>query len=339
LAAGKWVAELESSFARAHRCRHAIAVSNGTTALVLALRAHGVGPGDEVITSPLTFVATLNCILEVGATARFADITEDFTLDPSALSALASPRTKAVIPVHLYGLPAAMPEISEIARRHGWAIIEDAAQAPGAHVAGKPVGSFGTAAFSLYATKNITCGEGGLVTANDDEIAKRLRLLRNHGMRGRYDYSMPGYNYRLTDLQAAIAVPQLRKLPGIRAARSRNAGLLSAGLTGLPGLVLPGTPDGRHHAWHQYTVRVTPQARMDRDQLRKCLEEAGVDTMVYYPKLVHDYRCYRDHPRVVQDETPRAGRAAAEVLSLPVHPALTGGDIDRIVTCVREALD
>lgn len=338
LAGGPWVTELERSFARAHDVAHAVAVSNGTVALVAALRAHGVGPGDEVITSPLTFVASLNAILEVGATARFADIAEDLTLDPSALPALVSPRTKAVMPVHLYGLPAAMREISALAGQHGLAVIEDAAQAHGAQVAGKHVGSFGTAAFSLYATKNITCGEGGLVITNDDEIAARLRLLRNHGMRERYDYVMPGYNYRLTDLQAALAATQLARLPAIIAARSRNAALLSSGLSGIRGLVLPTAPADRLHVWHQYTVQVTAAASADRQQLGKLLKAAGIDSMVYYPKLVHDYPCYQNHPQVIRDQTPRARRTVSDVISLPVHPALTDDDIKRIVSCMRGAL-
>jgi perosamine synthetase len=339
LAGGERVAELERSFARLHEAAHVIAVSNGTTALVAALRAHDIGPGDEVITSPLTFVATLNAILEVGAIVRFADVTEDLTLDPGALAALVTPRTRAVMPVHLYGLPAAMGEILAFARGYGLAVIEDAAQAHGARVNGAPVGSRATATFSLYATKNITCGEGGLITTDDDEIAARLRLLRNHGMRARYDYAMPGSNYRLTDLQAAIACVQLGRLPAIQADRSRNAMLLSAGLAGLRGLVLPAAPPDRLHAWHQYTVQVTPEARPDRDQLAKCLDAAGIDAVAYYPKLVHDYPCYRGHPQVAADETPRASLAAQQVLSLPVHPALTGADISRIVSCVRESLE
>jgi dTDP-4-amino-4,6-dideoxygalactose transaminase/acetyltransferase-like isoleucine patch superfamily enzyme len=338
LAAGVWVDELEHDFARIHGTTHAVAVSNGTVALVAALRANGIGPGDEVITSPLTFVATLGSILEVGATARFADVADDLTLDPAALAALITPKTKAVLPVHLYGLPASMSEISGIAREGGLAIIEDAAQAHGAGVDAGQVGSFGTGTFSLYGTKNITCGEGGLITTSDDEIAAKLRLLRNHGMQARYDYVMPGSNYRLTDIQAAIAVTQLRKLPEIAAARSRNAARLSAGLSGLDGLTLPSIPPGRTHAWHQYTVRVAPAAGIDRDQLAKFLAGAGIDSMAYYPRLVHDYPCFREHPRVARDQTPRALRAAAEVLSLPVHPGLTDRDIDRIVGCVREAL-
>jgi len=339
LASGAWVEKLERSFARAHGTAHAVAVSNGTAALVAALRAHHIGPGDEVITSPLTFVATLNSILEVGATARFADIVDDLTIDPSALAALISSRTKALMPVHLYGLPAAMREITDIARQHNLIVIEDAAQAHGARIADEHVGSFGTAAFSLYATKNITCGEGGIVTTSDDEIASLLRLLRNHGMRGRYDYSMPGTNYRLTDIQAAVAVTQLGKLPSIIAARNACAAQLSAGLGGLRGLVLPDRQADRLHVWHQYTVQVTASARTDRDQLSKHLAAAGIDSMVYYPRLVHDYPCFRDHPQVFQDRTPRALRAVREVLSLPVHPALTADDVRRIVSCVREALD
>src|SRR6266702_872556 len=338
LTGGERVAEFERRFAAAHGAAHAVAVSNGTTALVAALRAHGIGPGDEVITTALTFAATLNAILEVGATARFADITDDLTIHPSQLAGLVTPRTSALLPVHLYGLPAAIAEITGIAGRHGLAVIEDAAQAHGARLGTAAVGSAGTAAFSLYGTKNITCGEGGIVTASDDEIARRLRLLRNHGMRQPYDYVLPGYNYRLTDLQAAIAMAQLARLPQINASRAANAARLSEGLAGLPGLVLPYVPPGRVHAWHQYVVRVTAAAPINRDQLGKRLDVAGIDARIYYPALVHDYACYRDHPRVIIDATPRACRAVREVLALPVHPSLTSDDIDRIVSCVRTAL-
>ena len=272
------------------------------------------------------------------ATARFADVTDDLTVDPAQLASLVTPRTRALLPVHLYGLPAAMAEISELAAAHGLAVIEDAAQAHGARVGSAAVGSSGTAAFSFYATKNITCGEGGIVTTSDDEIARRLRLLRNHGMRQRHEYMLPGHNYRLTDLQAAIAAVQLTRLPGINERRARNAARLSEGLAGLPGLVRPAVPPGRVHAWHQYVVQVTPDAPIDRDQLSKCLDAAGIDSRPYYPALVHDHACYRDHPQVRADPTPRASRAASEVLALPVHPLLTAAEIDRIVSCVRAAL-
>jgi dTDP-4-amino-4,6-dideoxygalactose transaminase/acetyltransferase-like isoleucine patch superfamily enzyme len=336
LASGERVEELEQEFAITHEAKHAVAMSSGTAALIAALRAHRIGPGDEVITSPITFVATINAVLDVGATVRFADVADDLTMDPLAVAAAASSRTKALLPVHLYGLPVDMPQISGIARAHDWAVIEDAAQAHGARVADASVGSTATAAFSLYATKNITCGEGGIVTTDDDGVADRLRLLRNHGMRARYDYSMPGYNYRLTDLQAAIATAQLRRLPDIISSRSRNAAMLSAGLADLKGLVVPSCHDDRSHVWHQYTVRITAEAPIARDKLRQRLGEAGIDSMVYYPKLVHDYPCYREHPCVVPDETPRAARAVGEVLSLPVHPSLSSHDIERIIDCIRD---
>lgn len=338
LSGGEHVAEFERCFAEAHDAQHAVAVCNGTAALVAALRAHDVGPGDEVITSPLTFAATLNAILEVGATARFADVAEDLTLAPPAVAALVTPRTKALMPVHLYGLPAAMDELTGIASDRGLLLIEDAAQAHGARSGGRLVGSRGTAAFSLYATKNVTCGEGGVVTTNDGAIAERLRLLRNQGMRSRYDYALPGYNYRLTDLQAAIATVQLQRLSAINEQRTRNAARLSCGLSGIPGLVLPPVPAGRQSVWHQYTVRLTAQARMDRDQLSKWLNAANIDSRPYYPKLVYDYQCYANHPRVVRDVAPRASEAAGQVLSLPVHPALTDSDLGRIVNSMREAL-
>lgn len=338
LAAGEHVADFERCFAEAHDAQHAVAVCNGTVALVAALRAHDVGPGDEVITSPLTFAATLNAILEVGATARFADVAEDLTLDPSAVAAAITPSTKALIPVHLYGLPAAMSELSAIAGAHGLVLIEDAAQAHGARVDGRLVGARNTAAFSLYATKNITCGEGGVITANDGAIAERLRLLRNQGMRARYDYAIPGYNYRLTDLQAAIANVQLRRLDAINEQRAGNAARLSRGLCGIPGLVLPPEPGGRTSVWHQYTLRVTSHARLDRDRLSKWLEADNIESRPYYPKLVHDYPCYLNHPRVIRDDTPRAREAARQVLSLPVHPALRAAELDRIVKAVRAGL-
>jgi perosamine synthetase len=338
LASGAKVQEFERAFAAAQGCKHAVAVSNGTVALIASLRAHGIGPGDEVITSPLTFVATLNAIVEAGATARFADLAEDLTLAPASVAGLITPRTRALLPVHLYGLPADMFALAALARQHGLVIIEDAAQAHGAMVGDAPVGTFGTAAFSFYATKNITCGEGGMVTTDDDAVADRLRLLRNQGMRERYQYELAGSNYRLTDLQAAIAAVQVQRLAELNGRRAANAACLSAGLAGLPGVLLPAVPSGRVHVWHQYTVQVTAHSGIGREQLAKSLDAAGIDARPYYPRLVHDYPCYDRLPQVVRDETPRASRAAAEVLSLPVHPSLSEDDIDRIVSCVRETV-
>lgn len=332
LAQGPKVAALEEAFAAAHGVAHAIAVSNGTVALVAALRALGIGRGDEVITTPFGFNATLNAILEVGATPVFADVADDYTVAPDAMAALVGSRTAALLPVHLYGLPADMAAIEALAGRHGLAIVEDAAQAHGAAHGGRRVGSSGMGAFSLYGTKNITSGEGGLVTTDDGGLAERVRLLRNQGMRARYDYVLPAVNWRLTDLQAAVALPQVRRLDRINAARAANADRLTKDLSDVAGLVLPYTPAGRTHVWHQYTIRVTG---MERDEFCARLTAAGVGHGIYYPKLMHDYECY-DSPVV---DTPNARKYAAQVVSLPVHPSLSEADLDRIAEAVRAALD
>jgi perosamine synthetase len=335
LVQGAMVERLEAGFRELCGVRHAVAVSSGTTALVAALAALGIGPGDEVITSPFTFVATLNAILEVGATARFADIDDaDFTVDPESVEACMTSRTRAVMPVHLYGQPAAMDALATLATAHDVAIVEDAAQAHGATVAARAAGSFGVGCFSLYGTKNITTGEGGVVTTDDDDVAERVRLLRNQGMRARYEYVLAGHNWRLTDLQAAIGVPQLATLARANEARRRNATRLTEGLAGTDALALPTVAPNRTHVFHQFTVRVLPGSACDRDALAKRLADLGIGTGIYYPRLVHDYDCYRDHPQIVADATPRAARAAEQVLSLPVHQHLDDHDVERIVTAV-----
>jgi perosamine synthetase len=338
LAQGPMVARLEQEFCALAGTTHAVAVSSGTTALVAALEALGVGEGDEVITSPFTFVATLNAILEAGATASFVDIGDDFTISGDAVASAIGASTRAVMPVHLYGLPAGMGSIVQVAADHGVAVVEDASQAHGASVDGRPVGSFGIGCFSLYATKNLTAGEGGVVTCNDDEIADRLRLLRNQGMRERYRYEIAGHNYRLTDLQAALVLPQLARLAALTARRRANAEILDDALATVPGLVCPIVPSGRDHVWHQYTVRITPDARCDRDELARCLLERGIQTGVYYPRVVFDHECYREHPRVKVGEVPNARAAAQEVLSLPVHPGLSESEVGRVAAAVREVL-
>jgi perosamine synthetase len=338
LAQGPVVEEFEARFAAAHDVEHAVAVNNGTTALVAALEALGIGAGDEVVTTPFTFVATLNAILESGATARFADIDENFCLDPDAVESLTGARTRAIIPVHLYGLPADMPRFERLAQDRGIALVEDAAQAHGSRIAGRAVGSFGVGCFSFYATKNITSGEGGMVTTNDAGLADRLRVLRNQGMRARYQYEMAGHNYRLTDLQAAVALPQLRRLDEINAARRANAAYLTEHLGSLPGLQVPRVPAGREHVFHQYTVQIAPDGPVDRDGFVAAMSARGVSTGIYYPRLVHDYDCYRDHPRVVLDPTPVAESTATRTVSLPVHPHLRRDELERIVDAATEVL-
>jgi perosamine synthetase len=339
LAQGPMVERLEHEFAALCGTRQAIAVTNGTIALVAAMQGLGIGAGDEVVTSPFTFVATVNAILECGATVRFADIDpETFVVDAAAVADAIGPSTRALMPVHLYGQAPDMWAIAALASEHDLAIVEDAAQAHGAMAGGDPVGSFGVGCFSLYATKNVTSGEGGMLTTNDDVVADTLRVLRNEGMRDRYQYERAGHNYRLTDVQAAVAIPQLATLADCNERRRANAARLDEGLDGITGLRTPVGVPGNTHVFHQYTVRVTEGARLDRDTLARRLAEQGIETGVYYPRVVHDYDCYRTHPRVVVTDTPAATIAAREVLSLPVHPRLAAGDIDRVIEAVRTAL-
>ncbi|MGY0232393.1 DegT/DnrJ/EryC1/StrS family aminotransferase [Longispora urticae] len=339
LASGPMVERFEREFAAMIDVEHAVAVNNGTTALVAALEVLDLQPGDEVLTSPFTFVATLNAILEAGATARFADIrTDDFCLDPGAVAAAVGPRTKVLMPVHLYGQAADMTSLAPLAAAHGLGLVEDTAQAHGATVDGRAAGTFGLGTFSFYGTKNLTTGEGGMITTNDAALAAKLRVLRNQGMVQRYQYEMAGHNYRLTDVQAAIGLPQLAGYPEQVKRRKDNAARLSEGLAGVPGLTTPAELPGRSHVWHQYTVLVSPDAAVSRDELSAKLLERGVGSGVYYPRLVHDYDCYRDHPRVVVDPTPVAERVAAACLSLPVHPYLSESDLDTIVAAVREVM-
>jgi perosamine synthetase len=340
LVQGAMVERFEAASAEMAGSRHAVAVSSGTAALVLALEAIGVGPGDEVVTSPFTFAATLNAILERGATARFADIADDdFNLDPETLNEVVSPATKVILPVHLYGQPAEMDPIVAVAEVLGATVVEDAAQAHGAAYRGRPVGSWGVACFSFYATKNLQCGEGGVVTTDDAAVADRVRILRNQGMRARYEYVVAGHNQRLTDLAAAVAVPQFARLDDIVAARSANARYYADALSDLEGVVTPVARSDRRHVWHQYTIRVTEGAKLDRDDLVHHLSARGVGAGVYYPKAVYDYACYRSDPRVrVDGGCPVAERVATEVVSLPVHQHLTPTERDVVVDAVRSAL-
>jgi dTDP-4-amino-4,6-dideoxygalactose transaminase len=339
VAQGPVVAELEQGFADIVGSEHAVAVNNGTTALVAALQVLDLQPGDEVITSPFTFVATLNAILEAGAVVRFADISAtDFNLDATAAAALVGPRTRAVLPVHLYGQTADMAAFVDLATAHDLALVEDAAQALGASFDGRGAGSFGTGCFSLYATKNLTSGEGGMITTNDASTAERLRILRNQGMRQRYEYVMPGHNYRMTDLQAALAVPQLVTYPEQLKARSGNAAHLTELLADVPGLELPSQLPGREHVWHQYTVLLPTERAAEREAIVGALAELGVGSGIYYPRPVYDYPCYREHPRVVVPDAPVAVDVASRCLSLPVRAGLSEDEIATVAAALRTVL-
>jgi len=336
IAQGPMVERFEQLCARMAGTDHAVAVANGTVALEAALEVRGLGPGDEVITSPFTFAATLNVILRRGAIARFADILDDFTLDPAAVASLVGPRTAAIIPVHLYGLMADMRAIQAAAAAHAVPIVEDAAQAHGATQDGRRAGSYGLGAFSFYATKNVTSGEGGCVTTNDAGLAAALRVLRNQGMRERYEYVSAGENWRMTDLAAAVAIPQMERLDDIIDARQANATRLTELLSPDPRIRVPLVPGDREHVWHQYTV-LLPRG-VDRDAVVASMASRGVQAGVYYPRLVWDYDAYRSLPTVVVAETPVAADIAARCLSLPVHPNLSDADLQRVVTTLEEAL-
>jgi perosamine synthetase len=336
LAQGPMVERFEALCTAMAGTAHAIAVANGTVALDAALTVLDIGPGQEVITSPFTFAATINAILRSGASVRFADIRDDFTIDPASVAALIGPATSAILPVHLYGLPADMHQLMSLAASHGLHVIEDAAQAHAADIDGRRVGGFGVGCFSFYATKNVTSGEGGCVTTDDSMLAERLRLLRNQGMRTRYDYAMIGQNWRMTDVAAAIAIPQMEHLDAIVRVRRSNAAALTSLLEGNPAVTAPRVPSGRGHAWHQYTVLL--DHGVDRDRVAASMSLHGVDTGVYYPSLVWDHDAYRDHPNVHRGDTPVARDCASRCLSLPVHPGLRDHDLERVAESLSRAI-
>ncbi|MDT0156749.1 DegT/DnrJ/EryC1/StrS family aminotransferase [Microbacterium sp. ARD32] len=330
VAQGPEVAAFETEFAE-HFVpgRPAVAVNSGTAGLHLGLLAAGVGPGDEVIVPSFTFAATGNSVALTGGTPVFVDIEpETFTLDPEAVAAAITPKTKGILPVHLYGHPARMRELEKLAAERGVALYEDAAQAHGASLDGRPVGSFGDfAMFSLYPTKNMTSGEGGMVTTATAELARRVKLLRNQGMERQYENEIIGFNARMTDIHAAIGRVQLTKVDAWTKTRQSNAAFLDAHLRGV---VVPPVAVGAVHVYHQYTVRV-PE---DRDGFVAALKtEHNVGAGVYYP--IPNHRLPSLAPYAPGLDLPETERAAREVVSLPVHPSLSQDDLDRIVSAVN----
>ena len=330
IAQGPRVKAFEEAFAAMCGVKFAAATSSGTTALHTALLAHGIGGGDEVITSAFTFIASANSILYTGARPVFIDIDPaTFNLNPALIEAAITPHTKAILPIHLYGLCCDMDAIMAIAKKHGLVVIEDACQSHGAEYKGHKVGSFGTGTFSLYPTKNMTSGEGGMITTNDPVIDEKCRVIRQHGMRKRYYHDELGFNFRMTDIHAAIGLEQLKKLEHFNEIRQANAKFLS---THLEGVTVPAVPEGCKHVYHQYTIRV-PGGK--RDGLRTYLQEKGVGSEVYYPVPIHQQTFYVKELGYNID-LPETERAAKEVLSLPVHPALSTADLETIVAAINE---
>ncbi|HVN65363.1 MAG TPA: DegT/DnrJ/EryC1/StrS family aminotransferase [Methanomicrobiales archaeon] len=328
------VAAFEQAFASYIGVRHAIATSSGTTALHAALLAAGIGPGDEVIVPSFTFIATATSVSMCGARPVFADVDDRFfTLDLVSAEPLVTGRTKAVLGVHLFGQPFDVPALADLCRDHGLLLLEDACQAHGSTFQGKRVGSLGEAAcFSFYATKNMTTGEGGMVTTDDPDLAGRVRLLINHGQKEKYHHTTLGYNYRMTDMNGAMGLVQLGKLEGMNAKRVENAKYLDRVLR-CPGVIPPAVRPDSTHVYHQYVVKVEKGAKLTRDGLMQALAARGVGTAVHYPRPVHDQPLYRDQQG--QKSCPVSARLASSVLSLPVHPLVSGEDLEAIGRAVN----
>ena len=339
---GPQVAAFEEEFsARVVGGAHCVAVNSGTSAQHLAALAAGAGADRraEVIVPSFTFAATANSVAITGARPVFADIDPvTFTLDPASVEAAVTERTIAIEVVHLYGLPADMPKILDIARRHGLAVWEDCAQAHAAAIGDEPVGAFGAwGSFSFYPTKNMTSLEGGMVSTADAELARRVRLLRNQGMERQYANEVVGLNNRMTDVAAAVGRVQLTRLAGWTAARRANAAALDAGLADAPGVVTPHVPPGYTHVYHQYTIRLEGASAAERDEVAKVLREQWqVGTGVYYP--IPNHRLPSLAPYAPGLDLPGTEKAARECLSLPVHPSLSEADLERIVRAVGAAV-
>ncbi len=330
LGQGPKVLEFEKNYAKFAGVKHAVAVNNGTAALNAALLAVGVKHGDEVIVPSFTFVATAEAVVFAGAKPVFADIDpETYTLSPQDAEKAVTKKTKAILPVDLYGYSADMKPLREIAQKHGLALLEDAAQAHGATYQGKPAGSFSDAAcWSLYASKNMTTGEGGMVTTDNDKIDETLRLIRNHGEKAKYSSVMMGNNYRMPELEAAIGIVQLDKLPSFVTKRRQNAQQLSAMLGKSKRLKLPTETEANRHSWYLYTIKLVDGTEEERNLILKELKQKEIGAEAYYVNPVHVMQFYKEN--FGAHKLPETEKAAKQVFSLPVHPNVTSEQIEYI---------
>ena len=334
IAQGPKVEEFEESFAEWVGADYGIAVNSGTAALHVALLSCGIGEGDEVITTPFTFIASGNSILYTGAKPVFADIDlKTYTIDPNSIENQISENTKAILPVQLYGQSANMDKINEIAEKYGLSVIEDAAQAHGATCNGEKVGSIGDmACFSFYPTKNMTTSEGGIITTNDEDLAENAKVFRAHGASIRYHHDEIGYNFRMTDISAAIGLAQLDKIDDFNDKRIANAAYLNEGLKDVDGVITPYCAYGSKHVYHQYTIRVE---KGDRDDWVDIINDCGVGTGIHYPIPLYSQPIYKSLG--ISGNCPNAQLAADNVISLPVHPSLTKEDLDLVIEAVKTA--
>ncbi len=334
LAQGEKVKLFEKNFSSHMGVKHGIACSSGTSALVSGLEALGIKEGDEVITTPFTFIATSNAILYNRGRPVFADIDEKtFNIDPVNIESKITKKTKAVIVVHLYGNPCDMDRIKAICEKHGLLLIEDCAQAHDAEYRGKKVGTFGDLSmFSFYATKNMVTGEGGMILTDNDAVAEKARVAINQGQVSKYDHVMVGYNNRMTNIQAAIGVEQLKKLGAMNRRRSENARFLSEKLKGIEWLEVPFVDESVKHVWHQYTVRISGGYR---DDFYEYLNKNGVGARIYYPTPVYMQPAYQQF-NYKEGICPVTESVCRQVVSLPVHPGVTKSDLERIVDVVKK---
>ncbi len=335
IACGAVTTKFEEEFAAYIGAMHGIATNNGTTALETALRALGAGPGVKVLTTPFSFIASTNAIVYTGATPVFVDIDANtFNISPESIEAKLKedPEIRILLIVHLFGQPCDMDAIMPLVKKHGLLLVEDCAQAHGAMWNGRKAGSFGDAAcFSFYPTKNMTTSEGGIVLTSDSETARRCRMIINHGMERRYYHDDIGYNYRMTNMAAAIGRCQLKKLDGWNEKRRANAALYLEALAGETGVTLPGCPDKAFHVYHQYTIKAPADKR---GGLIQKLEERGVGYGVFYPLSIPEQACYGG--KYENAQTPVTDAVKKEVLSIPVHPGLTAEDAAQVAKAIRE---
>ena len=337
IAEGTRVSLFEQNFKELIGIKHAIAVNSGTSALQIALQAAGVRKDDEVITTSFSFIATANSILYTNAKPIFADISHDtFNIDPDDVLNKITHRTKAILPVHLYGHPAEMKALLEIAEDNDLVLIEDACQAHGAQYHGQKVGSFGIGTFSFYPTKNMTTGEGGMITTNNQDIDICARMIRSHGSKQRYLHEMLGYNFRMTDISAAMGLIQLKKLAEFNKKRIENAEYLSNGLKNIHGIEIPPIRKGCTHVFHQYTIRITEDCPIKRDTLVERLRDHDIGTGIYYPIPIHKQPFYRKLG--YDDVLLETEIAAKQVISLPIHPAVSQKELSYIIKTIREVI-
>ena len=335
LVQGPKVEAFEKAFAAYLGRKHAIAVATGTAALQVAILAHGIGKGREVVVPPLTFFASASTVLQAGAKPVFADVDRSsYNLDPALLPAAITRKTAALMPVHLYGQTADMAPILEAAQDHDLLVIEDACQAHGAEYHGKKAGNLGdSACFSFYATKNMTTGEGGMVVTDRDDVAEKARLLRDHGQTSKYQHARLGYNLRMTEMAAAIGLVQLKKLEGWVRTRRANAAALTKGLAGIEGLVPPSEGNWMVHAYYQYIVRAEPTFPLSRDEIVQTLTDDGVGSRASYPMPLYKQKALVDLR--IRGRCPVAEEVVPRLFELPVHPAVSSEDVATILAAME----